>query len=338
MSNFRKYIIFAGFLSIFGAKTANAADPIQFIYPVSCTYGQDCWAVNYVDTDTAEGSAKDFKCNTKTYDDHKGTDFALSSITQMNKGIDVLAAAEGIVERVRDGENDTLKSESELADIKNNTKECGNGVLISHGNGIKTIYCHMRKDSIVVKPQQKIKAGEKLGQVGQSGMAEFPHLHFGVMQENNILDPFTGAYASDGCGQMKQSLWHVGLPVHYEPVVIFDGGFRAGPPDFEAIKRGEENPQNLSLSSAAFVFWTGFYNVEKDDQITLAVRDPDGNSFVERKHVQDENRARQYYFAGRKIGNVQLRNGTYTGQATLIRQKEGEETITRTKEFSIIVQ
>lgn len=294
--------------------------------------------MNYVDTDTAEGSAKDFKCNTKTYDGHKGTDFALSSITQMKNGVDVLAAAEGTVERVRDGENDILKSESELEDIKNNTKECGNGVLISHENGTKTIYCHMRENSVIVKPSQKVKAGEKLGQVGQSGMAEFPHLHFGVMQENNILDPFTGAYASDGCGQMKQSLWHIGLPINYEPAVIFDGGFRASPPDFEAIKRGEENPKTLSLSSAAFVFWAGFYNVEKDDKITLEVRDPDGNTFVERHHVQDSTRARQYYFAGRKIGNVHLKNGTYTGRATLTRQIDNEEPITRTKEFSVIVE
>lgn len=311
----------------------------QFIFPVACTYGEDCWPVNYVDVDPTKESAKDFKCRAKTYDDHKGTDFALASVAQMNKGVNVLAVAAGRVLRVRDGEDDNLKEDKELDAIKNSRKECGNGVLIDHGNGLQTMYCHLKKGSVLVKPEQKIKAGQEIAQVGQSGMAEFPHLHFGVFWEGAVIDPFTGEINTQGCGQYKQTFWHKGLPVGYEPVVIFDGGFRSVPPDFKAVQRGEENPEKISLSSAAFVFWAGFYNVEQGDEITLKIYDPDGNLFLERKEEQPSTRARQYYFGGRKIGNIQLKEGIYKAEASLFRQgTEKNEDVVRTKIFSVRVE
>ena len=314
------------------------ANDIKFIFPAGCTYGQDCWAVNYVDM--APGDAvQDFKCGPKSYDGHKGTDFALGSVTQMRAGVNVLAAADGRVLRVRDGERDHLKTEEEIAALKEDTKECGNGILIDHGNGLQTIYCHLKKDSVVVAPKQRVRAGEKIAQIGQSGLAEFPHLHFGVMWEGGVVDPYTGMLNIKGCGQVKDSLWHVGLPLNYEPVVIFDGGFRSKVPDFEAIKRGEENPDTLSLGSAAFVFWVGFYNVEQGDRVMLGVTDPDGGIFVERHETVGKNRARQYYFTGRKIGKVQLKSGVYSGYAKIERAgPNGGSKIIAEKEFDVHVR
>ena len=165
----------------------------QFIFPVACVYGEDCWAVNYVDVDPAPEAIKDFNCKRKSYDGHKGTDFALGSVQHMKEGVDVFAAADGRILRVRDGEDDRLKTKEEFQEIDEAKKNCGNGVFIDHANGVQTIYCHLKKDSIVVKPKQRIKAGEKIGQVGQSGEAQFPHLHFGVIWEGGVVDPYTGA-------------------------------------------------------------------------------------------------------------------------------------------------
>lgn len=312
----------------------------QFIFPAGCSYGRDCWAVNYVDVDPAEGirAVKDFKCNAKSYDGHKGVDFALSSVAQMNAGVDVFAASAGRVLKVRDGESDSLKTQEELENIKEARRDCGNAVLIDHGNGLQSIYCHLKKGSVAVKPKQKVKAGEKIAQIGQSGVAEFPHLHFGVTWEGGVVDPYTGMLNTEGCGQIKQSMWHLGLPMEYEPVVIFDGGFRAKSPDFTAIQRGEQHPLSISLSSAAFVFWTGLYNVEKGDEVVLNVLDPDGQGFVSRKQIVENNRARQYYFTGRKIGRVQLKRGTYKGFIRLIRKQDAGLPITREKEFEIKVK
>ncbi len=336
----RNLLLFSIFLIGCGSfgKIAFAQEP-RFIFPAGCTYGQNCWAVNYVDVDGKGGTWQDFKCGPKSYDMHKGTDFALSSISQMKSGVDVFAAADGRVLRFRDGESDRLKSEEEMQDIQDGQKECGNGILIDHGNGLQTIYCHLKKGSVVVEAKQKVKAGQKIGQVGQSGMAEFPHLHFGVLWEGGVVDPYTGVLNTEGCNKMKESLWHEGLPMIYEPFVIFDGGFRNTSPDFEAIKRGEESPDQLPLNSAAFVFWTGFYNVEEGDNVLLEIRDPDGALFVDTKETLDKNRARQYYFTGRKIGRVQLKSGTYTGHAKITRAgKNGEAEIVREKSFSVEVK
>lgn len=316
---------------------ANEGENPKFIFPLACTYGQDCWPVNYVDVNPAD-KAQDFECKTKTYDGHKGSDFALGSITHMNKGVDVIAAAAGKVLRVRDGQSDHLKTEEELESLKRDKKECGNGVLIDHGNGLQTIYCHLKQDSLIVEPKQKIRAGEKIAQIGQSGMAEFPHLHFGVLWEGGIIDPYTGRINTQGCAAIKESMWHPALKMDYIPAVIFDGGFRAKSPDFEEVKRGEKHPEHININSAAFVFWAGFYNVEAGDEITVRILDPDGKVFVERTQAQEITRTRQYYYTGRKIGRVQLKAGTYKGTASLKRVQYDGENMVKAREFTVQVQ
>lgn len=312
------------------------AEEPRFIFPADCIYGDNCWAVNYVDVDPKDDVIKDFKCTRKSYDGHKGTDFALGSITHMNQGVNVFAAADGRVLRVRDGENDIIKTEDELASIKENTKECGNGVLIDHGNGLQTIYCHLKEESIIVKPQDIIKTGDIIAQIGQSGLAEFPHLHFGVIWEGGMIDPYTGHMNTEGCGKMKQPLWR-DANITYDPVAIFNGGFRSQSPDFNAIEHGENNPETLSMNNAAFVFWVGFYNVEKNDAVTLKILDPDGVLFVETNQTVEQTRARQYYFTGRKIGRVQLKEGTYKGIVNITRNNKNGTAVTRTKEYTIRV-
>ncbi len=308
----------------------------DLIFPIACTYGKDCWAVNYMDVDPTQG-VQDFQCNQKSYNGHKGTDFALGSITHMNKGVDVLAAADGTILRLRDGENDHLKSESKLNKIAENKKECGNGVLIDHGQDLHIFYCHLKKGSISVKPKQKVKAGEKIAQVGQSGMAEFPHLHMGITHKGKLIDPYTGLSTEDGCGEIKAPLWHEALNITYEPVVIFDGGFTSQAPDFEQIKRDGIKPIRIPLNSAAFIFWVGFYNIEEGDIVTMEIKDPNGMIFSERTLTAEKTRARQYYFTGRKIGKVQLVSGTYSAHVRLTRSKNNN-IISRDKNFTIEVR
>jgi hypothetical protein len=322
------------------AQTHEKRETPEFIFPAACHYGQDCWAVNYVDVEAEEGehAAKDFKCGPKTYDGHKGTDFALGSIAQMREGINVLAAAAGKILRVRDGENDLLKNNEELEVIKESNKECGNGILIDHENGLQTMYCHLKKNSIVVKPNQSIKAGQKIAQIGQSGLAEFPHLHFGVFQDGGVVDPYTGALNTEGCGQKKDAMWHIGLPMKYEPVAIFNGGFSNTPPDIKAIERGDDvNPTTLSLNSAALVFWVGFYNVEAGDDVVLDIYDPDGQLFNTHTQTVSKTRARQYYYTGRKIGQIQLKKGIYKGIIKFSRSGKGLA-VSKIKEFRITIE
>lgn len=63
----------------------------------------------------------------------------------------------------------------------------GNLVLVDHGSGWVTAYGHA--DTIIVARGQKVKAGQRLGAVGQSGLVDKPQLHFEVRQNRKPIDP-----------------------------------------------------------------------------------------------------------------------------------------------------
>ncbi|MBR1946224.1 MAG: M23 family metallopeptidase [Alphaproteobacteria bacterium] len=63
----------------------------------------------------------------------------------------------------------------------------GKTVLIGHGQNVVTSYIHMSK--IEVKEGQFIKKGEKIGQIGMTGRATGPHLHWVVSWKNKRVDP-----------------------------------------------------------------------------------------------------------------------------------------------------
>lgn len=308
----------------------SAADSPNFIFPVACSLGEDCWTVHYVDVD-ADEKAQDFKCGSKTYNDHKGTDFAVRSLADVERGVPVLAAKSGKVARVRDGETDTIKEEDDLQAIKDARKECGNAVFLNHSDGLYTLYCHLKKDSVSVAVDDEVTAGQKIGEVGHSGLTEFPHLHFGVVWEGGVVDPFTGLLNTEGCGKTKGSLWAPGQGLDYEPLVLYDAGFRAAVPDFESVKRGEDHPDELPAESKALVFWAGFYGIEQGDEMRLTVTDPNGRTFVDRTITQDKTRARQYYYTGRKRENG-LTPGTYVGMVTI---KRGDIQKSRTEQITV---
>lgn len=64
---------------------------------------------------------------------------------------------------------------------------CGNGVTISHGNDMATVYCHL--SAVLVGPGQAVQAGQVIGLVGNTGQSTGPHLHFGVIAGGRAVDP-----------------------------------------------------------------------------------------------------------------------------------------------------
>jgi murein DD-endopeptidase MepM/ murein hydrolase activator NlpD len=71
----------------------------------------------------------------------------------------------------------------------NTDKMLGRSVQISHGLGTVTIYGHMSK-FVVTHVGQKVKRGEIIGEVGNSGKAIGPHVHYEIHINGTAVNPY----------------------------------------------------------------------------------------------------------------------------------------------------
>ena len=65
----------------------------------------------------------------------------------------------------------------------------GNYIMINHGSGIFTIYMHLSKK--IADVGQEVSQGQKIGEVGSTGYATGPHLHFGIRKNGSYVNPLT---------------------------------------------------------------------------------------------------------------------------------------------------
>jgi hypothetical protein len=64
----------------------------------------------------------------------------------------------------------------------------GNHVILALGGGRYAFYAHLEPGSVRVRPGQRVRAGQVIGRLGNSGSSTGPHLHFHVMNRPSALD------------------------------------------------------------------------------------------------------------------------------------------------------
>ena len=320
-------VMFTGVVVILEAMSArcvaaeNIHENIQLKMPIDCEIGRSCVIQNYVDVDSSK-DAKDYQCGTLTYDNHNGTDFRLKSLAAQQAGVNIAAAADGRVIRTRDGVMDISVRGTGKEAVRD--RECGNGVVVAHSGGWETQYCHMAQGSVTVKPSQSVKAGQKLGQVGLSGLTEYPHLHFTVRYRGEIADPFAYSTSAGACG-VGVSLWEPALngQFAYRPRIVLNAGFTTRAVSMELIEAGEGEATPRADDAPAIVAFVRAIGLKAGDAQSLAVRDPAGLVIAEnRARTLDKDVAQTMVFAGKKVPSDGWTRGAYT--ATYVIEQNGQ--------------
>jgi murein DD-endopeptidase len=294
----------------FGAN-AETFKPPTFALPIKCTLGTDCYIMHYVDLNPGH-EAVDFGCGRQTYHGHNGTDFGISDMEAMKRGVPVLAAAGGVVLRVRDNVPDRMIADpAQHPDVTN--IECGNGLVIDHGNGWQTQYCHLRNSSIAVKPGNRIDEGAVLGMVGSSGLASFPHVHFTVRYQGKVVDPFVGLTTMAGCNASRHPLWE--QSPDYVPTGLIRAGFAPKGPTQTELWQGEYSSTRADLTTlAAMVFWVHLFGVLKGDREHFTLIAPGRRILINtEKPLTRNNKSWVSYVGKRNMNDQPLSKGKWLG-------------------------
>jgi murein DD-endopeptidase MepM/ murein hydrolase activator NlpD len=301
-------------LTLLFCLLAIPAFALELALPVACTVGTNCWIQQYADHDSSPG-ATDYSCGVASYDGHDGTDIR---VLNASVKVEVVAAAAGKVKAVRDGVADNLvKTDTDKAAV--DKTECGNGVVIDHGDGWETQYCHLRNGSTKVKAGDIVASGGLLGEIGFSGNAAFPHLHLTVRKDGKHVDPFSADTTTD-CKASDRSLWTVEAQkgLAYKDAEVLQ--LTWAPKIYENVELEAGKLEQFDPTTwTALVLFAEVINLRKDDEMTLWVFMP-GRAPMKNTVVMERNRAVQQLNIGRRLQSP-WRSGLYRGVLEVWRGK-----------------
>lgn len=227
----------------------------------------------FVDHNAAIGAVLDYNGGSRTYDEHRGTDYALYPFgwNKVDAGeVQVIAAAAGTIVA--------------KADVDPTDHNCGvssadpwNYVALTHSDGRMTIYGHMRYGSVTSKSVgQAVSAGEYLGEAASSGNSSGAHLHFEVRYGGYTSAEWIDPYA--GPSSQAQSLWTSQRPYYDSAINLLST--HGGPPGTPDVCLPSNTRLQESFTPLSNIYVYAFY---RDFQGTLGtdlkLYRPDGSVY-----------------------------------------------------------
>jgi hypothetical protein len=155
---------------------------------------------------------------------------------------DVLAVGDARVSNLRDSVPDNAGNNEQSSRHVTVDSAVGNYVTLDLGQGHFALYAHLQPGSIKVKLGDKVKAGQVLASLGNSGNSDAPHLHFQLMDGNSPL-------GSEGVPYELTSFTQEGT-VSEATTTSLDSGqaWRPTPADKPVIHEGQFPTNNAVVS------------------------------------------------------------------------------------------
>ncbi len=297
-----------------------AVEAPRLIFPLDCKIGVTCELQNHVDRDPGPG-AKDYRCGSQTYEGHTGVDIRLLDMQSQRAGVRVLAAAAGRVTRLRDGVADISVKVPGAPLVAG--QECGNGLVIDHGKGWETQYCHLAKGSLIVKQGDLVVSGQPIGRVGLSGNTEYPHLHLTVREGGRVVDPFAPGMPAGACDDRTSAssgLWDgaAAKMLTYRTGVVLNAGFAAAPVSMDGLDAG-----GIAVPGATaqmLVAYVRAINLGVGDVQTLVMTAPNGEVVAQNTLPPlGHSKAQYVMYVGKRVPPDGWAHGRYLATYTITR-------------------
>jgi murein DD-endopeptidase MepM/ murein hydrolase activator NlpD len=151
---------------------------------------------------------------------------SLKNESHYAEGNDALAVADGRVVEVKDGIPENVPGITSRAVPITLETVGGNHVIIDIGNGRYAFYAHLKPGSIRVHEGDRVRRGQVIGLVGNTGNSTEPHLHFHVSDANSPLGSEGIPYTYDAfeivgrCVMFNASCEHTAPVAHHHEIPL----------------------------------------------------------------------------------------------------------------------